>query len=352
MIGKIAIQILHKPLILGLLILFFSCQKDKEVKYESFKKPTTGLYAATDTIPDHAYAGDKACQKCHADAYETWKGSHHDLSMQEANRSTILADFKGEVYRSQGVTSRFFEKDGAFYANTEGPDGKNHDYKIIYVFGVTPLQQYIVQFPDGHFQCLRTAWDVKKRKWYDLYPDFKVVHSEWLHWSRGGLNWNTMCADCHSTNVQKNYDFKTHSYNTHYSIINVSCEACHGPAKKHVNLANKLGEAYKSDGSLKMIPGIKPQELVDECGRCHMRREQISTHFNHEGNVYDHYFPQLIANGIYHEDGQILDEDYVYGSFIQSKMYHNNVTCTNCHNPHSLKLKFEGNKLCAQMPRT
>ena len=64
----------------------------------------------------------------------------------------------------------------------------------------------------------------------------------------------------------------------------------------------------------------------------------------------DHYIPGLLrsADGTYHSDGQIKDEVYVYGSFTQSKMYHNNVRCSDCHNPHSTKLKFEGNQLCLQ----
>ena len=232
--------------------------------------------------------------------------------------------------------------------NTDGPDGKNHDYKIIYTFGVTPLQQYIVQFPDGHFQCLRTAWDSVENKWFDLYPDFKVVHSEWLHWSRGGLNWNTMCSDCHSTNVRKNYDFKTHSYDTKYAIINVNCEACHGPGKQHVDDVNRLEDDYSDTGTFQMTLNTKPKELVDQCARCHMLREQFSASFNFEGTMLDHYYPQLLTERLYYPDGQILDEVYVYGSFIQSKMYQNNITCNNCHNSHSLKLKFEGNTLCAQ----
>ncbi len=230
----------------------------------------------------------------------------------------------------------------------KAPTEKNHDYKIEYVFGLTPLQQYIVKFPNGHYQCLRTAWDTKKNKWFDLYPDFKVVHSEWLHWSRGGLNWNNMCADCHSTNVRKNYTQETHSYDTKFAIINVSCEACHGPGKQHVEDVKTLGDTYRDTGTMQMTIETGPKELVDQCARCHMRREQVTDKFNFEGTMLDHYFPQLITANMYHEDGQILDEDYVYGSFVQSKMYHNDVTCTNCHDAHTLERKFEGNKLCAQ----
>ena len=345
-IGNNIIYYLSKTSIaLLMLLLIISCDNKKTGYIDATKND---VFSSTELIPDNHFLGDKACAECHKQEVEEWSGSHHDKAMQIASDSTILGDFSNITFKSQGVTSRFFKKDNVFYVNTEGPDGKNNDYKIEYTFGIEPLQQYIVKFPDGHYQCLRTAWDTEKEKWFDLYPDFKVVHSEWLHWSRGGLNWNNMCADCHSTNVRKNYKKSTHSYDTKYALINVNCEACHGPGKSHVEQAKKLGDKYVASDNMWMTSKTEPKELVDQCARCHMRREQFSGHFNFEGTMMDHYFPQILANNLYYPDGQILDEVYVYGSFLQSKMYQHNVTCINCHNPHSLKLRFEGNTLCLQ----
>lgn len=343
--SQIAISNRFVILVTACLSVVFSCKENSN--YETVHEKDS-VFLSGKLIPDDHFLGDKNCKECHQEEFKDWQGSHHDKAMEIADSVSVLAEFNGEKFTSQGITSHFFQKDGDFYANTEGPDGEYHDYKVIYTFGITPLQQYIVQFPDGHYQCLRTAWDSVENKWFDLYPDFKVVHSEWLHWSRGGLNWNNMCSDCHSTNVRKNYDQETHSYDTKYALINVSCEACHGPGKQHVDDVNRLGDEYTSTGTMHMTLDTKPKELVDQCARCHMRREQYSTHFNHEGTMLDHYFPQLIQENLYFADGQILDEVYVYGSFVQSKMYQNNVTCNNCHNSHSLELKFDGNNLCAQ----
>lgn len=320
----------------------------------SVNEENKNIFVSTVQIPDDHFLGNENCKSCHLKEFNSWEGSHHDKAMQVVSDSSVLGNFNNIKFKSQGVTSHFFKKEDDYYVNTEGPDGAYYDYKIEYTFGITPLQQYIVKFPNGHFQCLRTAWDTVKKKWFDLYPDFKVVHSEWLHWSRGGLNWNNMCSDCHSTNVRKNYDKTIHSYDTKYAIINVSCEACHGPGKAHVEQANVLGENYKVTNDLKMTVGTESKDLVDQCARCHMRREQISEYYNFEGSMLDHYFPQLIVENTYYPDGQILDEDYVYGSFVQSKMYHNGVSCINCHDVHSLKLKFDGNNLCLQchLPET
>ena len=321
-------------LLLFLLVIFvFSCNE----KPEYVKVSEDDVFVSTKEIPDSHFLGDNKCKECHKEQFKEWKGSHHDKAMQLADSTSVLGNFNDDKFTSQGVTSHFYKKEGGFYVNTEGPDGNNHDYKIVYTFGITPLQQYIVKFPDGRFQCLRTAWDSVKNKWFDLYPDFKVVHSEWLHWSRGGLNWNTMCSDCHSTNVRKNYDLKTNTFDTKYAIINVNCEACHGPGKQHVEDVKRLGNKYTPTGTMQMTLKTTPKELVDQCARCHMRREQFSEAFNFEGTMLDHYYPQLLEEPTYYPDGQILDEDYVYGSFVQSKMYKNNVACNNCHDSHSLK---------------
>lgn len=348
MANKTRIHYIYLLFLFASVLFTVACKDEKQAYIPVPKENPADIFTSTTIMDDADFMGSESCKECHKDQFKKWEGSHHDKAMELANRETILAKFEGESFKSQGVTSRFFQRDNEFYANTEGPDGKNHDYKIVYTFGFTPLQQYIVQFPNGRYQCLSTAWDTKKNKWFNLYPDFKIVHSEWLHWTNGAMNWNNMCSTCHSTNVRKNYNPANGGYDTKYSIINVSCEACHGPGKQHVDNVKSAGIYDSLNSNLYMTNRILPRQLVDECARCHMRREQITEGYNHEGTMLDHYFPQLIESPTYYPDGQILDEDYVYGSFIQSKMYENNVTCNNCHDVHSLELKFDGNKLCLQ----
>lgn len=323
--------------ILLLITLVFSCKKEK---YEAVK--------TLDNLEKKpVFSGTENCKECHSQEFKQWQNSHHDLAMQKADSLTVLGDFNNTTFKSKGITYIFFKKDGDFYVNTEGVGGVYADYKVVYTFGVTPLQQYLIEFPDGKYQCLIAAWDSKKKGWFNLQPNLKIHHEEWMHWTGGSMTWNNMCADCHSTNLHKNYDGVSKKYKTSFSIINVSCEACHGPSSNHV-------EYYKNEE--KHI-GLKPpkfymdasttsKDLVQKCARCHSRRSQITEYFNYEGHYLDHYKPSILTPPTYEEDGQIKDEDYVYGSFVQSKMYHNGVSCTDCHNAHTLKLKQTGNKLC------
>jgi len=298
------------------------------------------------------YTGSERCQSCHEQEYADWLGSDHDRSMMKADSTSVLANFD-TVFNGDGVTSRFFMENDRFFVNTQGSDGQYQDFEVLYTFGVRPLQQYMVQFPGGRLQCLRTAWDTNKKVWFDLYPDTQVELDEFIHWSKGGLNWNMMCSDCHSTLVRKNFDPGKNTYNTTYSIINVSCESCHGPGQEHVRITES--EEYKNSpvkptyiGKLYMGKATPSRQLVDQCARCHSLRTQHTGFYDHEGTFLDHYTPDWLRDDQYFADGQILGEDYVYGSFIQSKMYNRGVKCSDCHNSHSMKLKFDGNKLCLQ----
>lgn len=296
-----------------------------------------------------AYVGDQSCKKCHANEFHEWEQSHHYMSMLPPNDSTVKGDFNNVTFTADGVTSRFFKKGTKFFINTEGDDGKNHDFEVKYIFGFTPLQQYLVQFPGGRMQVPRLSWDVKKKKWFNQYAGQKIPSHDWLHWTGNAQNWNTMCATCHSTNLKKNYDVKTDTYKTSYSVINVSCESCHGAGKKHIDFIN--GDDYKSGervaGSfLKLAKNSGQKEELNTCAPCHARMSELSSSHLDSKEIMDNYIPQIPDTEFYHADGQVDDEDYIYTSFLQSRMFHKGVTCSTCHNPHSVKLKRMGNQTC------
>ena len=300
------------------------------------------------------FVGREACRPCHEAAFSSWQGSDHDLAMDVATANTVLGDFDDAVFLSKGITSSFFKRDGRFFVETQGPDGEMADFEITHTFGHEPLQQYLVPFPGGRLQCLSIAWDSDRGGWFDLYPDQEIPPDDWLHWTRAAQNWNGMCAECHSTNLQKNFDAASNTYTTTWSEIDVSCEACHGPGSDHVAWAEiqPMARPAIDDYGLVLRTGdISSQEQVELCAPCHARRSELGDWDHSTPALLHSHLPSVLDAGLYHADGQILDEVYVWGSFTQSKMYANDVRCSDCHDAHSLKLKFEGNGLCLQCHR-
>ncbi len=297
--------------------------------------------------------------------------------MQVANERTVLGNFDNATFQYASITSTFSKRNGKFFVNTDDPDGKLADYEIKYTFGVTPLQQYLIEFPGGRMQALSIAWDTRSKekggqRWFHLYPSERITHEDELHWTGPQQNWNFMCADCHSTNLKKNYDATTHTFGTTWSEVNVSCEACHGPGSRHVAWAEQAAQgSEKADVtkgltvSLRERRGMhwtldpqsgtaRPQEArplhaeIEVCAPCHARRSTIAEGFAAGKPFFDYYQPSLLEPRLYHVDGQQREEVYTWGSFLQSRMYHQGVTCSDCHEPHSLKLRAPGDEVCAQ----
>ncbi len=259
---------------------------------------------------------------------------------------------QGRITAGFAVTSKMTREGDRFYVTTDNRSGEMEKFPVKYVFGVRPLQQYLVEFPDGRIQCLPITWNTERRQWYHLYPKEPIPHNDPLHWTRSLQNWNYMCAECHTTNLKKGFDLATNTYRTTWSEIDVSCETCHGPGSLHVKLAEGDGKFGSWDRRYGFgLPYLKDENSrveIENCAPCHSRRRIVYPSERSAAAYYDHYLPEIIDNNLYYADGQILEEDYEYSSFIQSRMYDNNVRCSNCHDPHSVKVKFNDNRLCTQ----
>lgn len=333
---------------------------------------------ASANAADLKFTGTQSCTSCHTQQNKDWQGSHHDQAMQHATPEAVLGDFNNASISANGFKSTFFKKDGQFWVNTDGADGKLQDYKITYTFGVTPLQQYLIEFPDGRIQALGIAWDTRPvsaggQRWFSLFPDETITAEDELHWTGRQLNWNYMCADCHSTNLKKGYNASTDTFKTTWSDINVGCESCHGPGQNHLQWSGLDKDAKAKDpqmglqhllndredvtwtmnpatGTAARHPSadVTANKEIGVCAACHSRRSQTSEGIEQDGLFLEHYRPAYLTADLYHNDGQIKEEVYVWGSFEQSKMRASGVTCSNCHDPHSLELRAPQQQVCSQ----
>jgi len=338
--------------------------------WRPWERGTPPIVAAA-VQPAPTFVGSKACANCHEGATKAWSGSQHAQAMQEATEATVLGDFADRKFDHPGSTAVFSRRDGKFFVRTDGPDGKPADFEVKYTFGLEPLQQYLIELPGGRLQALTVAWDTTAKRWFSLYPKENIPARDELHWTGRQQNWNFMCADCHSTDLRKNYDAATGKFATTWAEIHVGCEACHGPGSNHVAWAGKrtgdarmgltvalderAGVRWTIDPATGNATRSKPRETdreIEVCAQCHARRAQIAEGYQAGEPFLDHYVPALLTPPLYHPDGQQRDEVYIWGSFLQSRMYRQGVTCSDCHEPHSQKLKASGNALCAQCHST
>lgn len=313
------------------------------------------------------FVGSAECASCHQEAYDNWQQSHHRHAMEVANSDSVLGDFTNASFDYLGNTSRFYQRDGEFFVETDNSDGELEEFKISYTFGFYPLQQYLVEFPDGRIQTLSITWDSRPeeeggQRWYHLYPDEEITSDDPLHWTGAFQNWNSRCASCHTTDLDKNYSLESNSYDTQWAEMNVGCEACHGAGSQHMDWANgntnlnnmglltNIAKVWEPIAGQLQIPedvDFTISEQVQTCGGCHARRAELQQR-DIASDFLNNYSLSPLLEGLYHADGQIQDEVYVMGSFLQSKMHANLVSCSNCHEPHTSELRIEGNGLCLQ----
>ncbi|WP_437678954.1 multiheme c-type cytochrome [Sorangium sp. So ce131] len=316
------------------------------------------------------FVGSDRCAPCHAGEHAAWRGSQHARAMQHASAATVLGDFEGARLRYAGQVHHFDHQDGKYWVTTDGPDGQLHRYEVLYTFGVEPLQQYLVAGPGGRLQALPFAWDSRPRarggqRWYHLHERESVRAGDVLHWTAASQNWNHMCAECHSTHVTKGYDAAADRFTTTWSEISVGCEGCHGGGARHLDWAKartpdpskgldvrfdeRRNAAWTRLPSGTALRGKSPSSGTESaaCASCHSRRETLAQPFRHGAPLLDSVALELLTAPFYTPDGVMSDEVFTYGSFQQSKMAHAGVTCSDCHEPHSGRLRAEGNGLCA-----
>lgn len=297
------------------------------------------------------YVGSEACRDCHDEQVQAWAGSHHAKAWTAPTPDNVVADFGGTAFEGNGMAVEFRRKDGAYIADVTEQDGQTRTYRVHSVVGIEPLQQYLFETEPGRLQSFDVVWDTEDKRWFHLYPDQDLPPDDGLHWTGPYKTWNARCAECHATGFKKNYDVRTQSYASTQSEIGVGCESCHGPGSAHLDWTRGQAVPAGLDAfgfSMRWGRGDTEAE-IQQCAGCHSRREAFA-----DGNplpgtpFHDAYNLAILRPGLYQPDGQIMDEVYVYGSFLQSKMYAKGVGCLNCHEAHGATLKAEGNAVCTQ----
>ncbi|MEQ1634167.1 MAG: HEAT repeat domain-containing protein, partial [Planctomycetota bacterium] len=318
-----------------------------------------------------AFLSSKACASCHEGHAAAHAHSNHALAMQSATATTVLGDFDDATFEYEGVVTTFSRRGETFVVRTDDASGALQDFEVAFTFGVAPLQQYLVELGRGRLHALDIAWDTRGKeqggqRWIHLHPTDKVRAGDPLHWTGENLQWNHMCAECHSTNLQKGYDAAADTFATTATEHGVGCEACHGPGERHVAWATGDASLRERDATKGLVVQLqKPAAFVFEagartakrvspashaeveaCARCHSRRTTTTLDYEHGVPLLDTHLPTLLDDPLYFADGQIHDEVFEYGSFVQSKMFHSGVTCSDCHDAHAGGLRAKGNELC------
>ena len=329
-----------KPLpILILCILLIALGTSGCGKSEPATQPAATVYST--------YVGSASCRECHAEAYANWAGSHHALAERRPDPQRDAAAFaRAHTFRHGTQQTTVRSTNNQFQIITAGQHGTNETFPVARVLAENPLRQMLVEFPGGRVQATEAAFDPRSNEWFNVYGHEDRQPGEWGHWLGRGMNWNSMCATCHNTRLQKNYDPATDSYHTTLAETGVGCESCHGPMRSHHDWQRAHKNSSLKDPTLRKLTR---DEMFSTCAACHSRRAEITGDPKPGDDFFDHHSLMITdETETFYADGQIRDEDYEVTAFMGSRMFHKGVRCLDCHAPHTMKPKLPGNVLCLQ----
>ncbi len=320
--------------------------------------PEPVVTATNTTASRQSFVGSEACRSCHVAQYDAWRTSQHANAMREATPSNVAGDFADASVEVEGTRYGFRREGDTFLIDAVDRNDVRRAFPVTHTFGVTPLEQYVVDYRDGARQIPTVAWDTDAKRWFSVHGDETIAVDDVLHWTGSYQNWNSQCAECHSTAVRKRLDAATGRYATTFSEVAVGCEACHGRGARHVASGDTRDleidfvepHAWVMDAGQDIArrdPPLARHVQPDACGRCHARRTSQSDDYAFGRPLLDTHRPALLSAPLYHADGQIHDEVFEWGSFLQSRMYAAGVECSDCHEPHAGKLRATDDALCS-----
>jgi tetratricopeptide (TPR) repeat protein len=335
------------PLLTGLLLT--GCGDSGSEAYQATQsdaKKTADIFPVSHDPARLAKMGPETCVECHADEVAEWKTSHHAKANRPVSVVRDTAAFTpARRIKESGVTYELALDGNEFKLHVIDGDDRTETYDLVGVIGETPLRQYLAVLPGNKFQTISATYDVLNDNWVDVFAGQDRLPGEWGHWTGQGMNWNANCAYCHTTEYDKGLDFEANAYHSTWVQQGLACAECHSGLEDHVIAAKRDGANYTST-----IPQLDTEQVEQNCVTCHSRRDQLTADaFEVGDNYHDHFGLSLPDQpGLYHADGQILDEVFVMASFEMSRMAHAGVSCMDCHNPHTLThiLPVENNMLC------
>lgn len=294
---------------------------------------------AEPTINPHtnSFAGSPSCRECHPKFYELWSTSFHGLAMQPYTPQLAKQALTPQTNEVVAAEYRFRADIEKGVVIEKGPKGVA-TYPIAQVTGGKNVYYFLTQMDRGWLQVLPVAYDVRRKEWFDTTASamrhFGDREDEALYWKERQLTFNTSCYNCHVSQMRKNYDLRTDSYQTTWGEPGINCETCHGPSLAHVQLFRHLPTNQPAPADVKLIVTRKlsTAQRNDMCAPCHAKMSPLTDAFAPGDRYFDHFDLVTLEHADFYPDGRDLGENYTFTQWRMSPCAKSGqLDCVHCH---------------------
>ena len=356
----------------------------------------------TSTLPlrrdDSEYTGSASCRDCHTDEHKSWHASYHRTMTQFMSTETVRAAFDGQAHEFQGERFTMHRRGDEYWTTIESidaanasPDGRDPEalhMRMSMVTGSHHMQVFWLPGMKGNLQIgFPFAWLIHDQRWAPRNSLF--IRDP--HTLLSKENWNMNCIRCHTTGPQPRPNQAAQRFESRVADLGISCEACHGPAKRHVERQQRLAKLPEPERQAALdaepLAIVQPADLdharsSQVCGSCHGmkwfdKNEEWTAHgFRYRpGDDLDKTTPIIrptqldkqpwlkpvleknpgILNDFFWPDGHIRVTGREYNGLLESPCYQRGeMSCVSCHSMHKsdpddqLAHGMRGNQACLQ----
>ena len=287
--------------------------------------------------------GSDACRQCHQQFYQLWSSSYHGLSLRQYTSATASQVFTAQdrpIFVGQvsylAVTDPNDRHAG--HVVEDGPKGRQV-YRIRYLVGGKDVCYLLTELDNGRLQVLPVAYDVRRRQWYPT-TESMVRHAPGLEdaaldWQDPALTFNSSCYHCHVSQAQVNYDPRTDTFSTMWSDGGVSCQTCHGPGSRHIEVCSEArGQVDLHITTLSQSRGYTALQVNSSCAPCHAKAIPLTGRPCVGDDIFDHYDLVTLEDPDFWPDGRDLGENFTYTQWLISPCARSGrLDCLHCHTP-------------------
>ena len=325
--------------------------------------------------PDEEFITSQACRECHPKEHASWHDSFHRTMTQVVTPETVLAPLDEEVtLQSRGRSYRLWREGDEFFINMVDPDwdagarlqglegqleaeAPRVDRQLVMSTGSHHYQTYWVNSVFGNeMRQIPWVWHRAEERWMPAEDAFITPPDG----PRRLTVWNSVCIQCHAVHGQPGLDPQLGSFTSRVSEFGISCEACHGPARAHVDYHRKKEADTGHDTSTDTgeDPIVNPHRLPHDrssqvCGQCHSYFSFSDQEFWQSGFKYRagddlhatrniHDFKQPYVQGRpdllagYWRDGTMRLAGREFSAMDDSACYQRGeMSCLSCHSMHA-----------------
>jgi tetratricopeptide (TPR) repeat protein len=316
---------------------------------------------ASQAVSLHDFAGAEMCASCHQEQFERWRASTHGRAGGTASRERLVGPFDGRPIRFRDATVTPIVGERGQHMFVIRQDGRpERTLDVDGVIGGAHMvgggtQGFVTEWPDGSVRFLPFEWTRDEatwfcntdsrlgRGWLPITPDLSLADcGDWTPVRLlGHLPRFASCQECHGSQIDVS-PAPARPNQTRYTSLDINCESCHGPARRHADAM--LASDPRADPETSRAGNVVPVALetlskdgsLNVCFRCHALKDALEPGYLPGRPFEEHYSLglALLSDEPIFADGRIRSFAYQQGHLWSDCYLSGSMTCTSCHDPH------------------